>query len=351
MLRRLLIVTVWMFPMWAVAQQTMESQGYTLEINQNQEAVEGEALTISMSIEPAGNVQYAALYYRKSNERMYRPVLMKKSGRTYEAQVPGNSVQKPLVKYYVRITNPQGDNIYVLGSPREPVELAVANKQVEAVAERAAAPKFDLSALDFLESEFEMLAAEDVVVSASKRQQRLAEAPSAVYVISAADIQAYAFTTFADVLRYAPGMDIYRVNDSNAVVGVRGFADERNNLVLVLIDGREVNVELFGSSFLDNLPVSLLEIERIEIVRGPGSTLYGANAFSGIINVITHNPQRDSSNFRIFAAGEPRFRSAGRLRNRLRAMPHSLRGTRSACHRPGPWLNMQRCTRRPQRRF
>ena len=288
------VLAVLMLTAPAVAQsaselEKVETQGYKVEFSSSIKGVAGQVITVDVAIEPAGNVNYAALYYRRGAERVYKPVVMRKSGRTFSGEIPEVDSVEGEIKYYVRVTDKRGDNLYLVGNQRPPrvIMVEAPRQQAKQVVE---IPDFDLSSLDSLESEFQLFAAEDVIVSASKRAQKLSEAPSAVYVISAADIKAQGFTTLADLLRYAPGMDVYRVNDGNAIVGVRGFADEANNLVLVLIDGRQVNVELFGSSFLDNLPITLGEIERVEIVRGPNSTLYGANAFSGIVNIISKDP-------------------------------------------------------------
>ncbi len=151
-----------------------------------------------------------------------------------------------------------------------------------------------------LEEQFELFAAEDVVVSASKHEQKASEAPSAIYVITAREIEASSATSLGDLLRRVPGFDVYRVNGGYSIIGARGLATEQNNLVLVLLDGREVNIELFGIPFVEQIPVTLSEIERIEVIRGPGSALYGANAFSGVVSIITKKPKEDGSVFEPF---------------------------------------------------
>ncbi len=145
--------------------------------------------------------------------------------------------------------------------------------------------------LGALEEQFALFAAEDVVVSASKHKQKASEAPSAIYVITAREIESAAALTLSDLLRRVPGMDVYRVSQGYTIIGARGLATESNNLILVLLDGREVNVELFGIPFIEQIPVTQQEIDRIEVIRGPGSALYGANAFSGVVNIITRTPE------------------------------------------------------------
>lgn len=162
-----------------------------------------------------------------------------------------------------------------------------------------AAPLF----ADELEEQFALFQAEDTVVSASKHAQKASEAPSAIYVITAKEIQSAAALTLGDLLRRVPGFDVYRVNQGYTIIGARGLTTESNNLVLVLLDGREVNIELFGIPFLEQVPVTFDEIERIEVIRGPGSALYGANAFSGVVNIITKKSAATKGTQTTIAAG------------------------------------------------
>ncbi len=131
-----------------------------------------------------------------------------------------------------------------------------------------------------------------IVISATKREQPITEAPSSISVITAKDIERSGATSIADLLRRVPGLDVFRTNASDASISARGFNEPSNNDLLLLIDGRSAYVDFFGIVVWDNLPIVLEEIERIEIIRGPGSALYGANAFSGVINIITKTPEQ-----------------------------------------------------------
>jgi iron complex outermembrane receptor protein len=170
--------------------------------------------------------------------------------------------------------------------------------------EMGALDDVDLSGLDALEAEFELLQAEDVVVSAAKYTQSIIEAPAAIYVVTREDLEGYGFRSMAEALRFAPGVQISSVNESMSLLGVRGFADESTNLVLMLEQGREMNVELFGAPFLENQSFILDDLERIEIIRGPGSTLYGANAFSGVIQAIPKRPGSYADRYHLHAETE-----------------------------------------------
>jgi len=136
-----------------------------------------------------------------------------------------------------------------------------------------------------------LLAGGVTVVSASKTAQRIGDAPAAVSVITAEDIRRSGATTILDVLRMAPGVDVLEPNRTEADVSIRGFNDIYSNKLLVMVDGRSIYQDFFGSVLWHLNPLPISSIKRIEIVRGPGSALYGANAFNGIINIITKTPE------------------------------------------------------------
>jgi outer membrane cobalamin receptor len=131
---------------------------------------------------------------------------------------------------------------------------------------------------------------ERVVVTASRYGQSPLEAPTSVTILSEDDIRQSGATNIPDLLRRVVGVDVMSLASSQPDVSIRGFNRELSNKVLVLIDGRSVYNDLLGSTFWATLPISLLEIERVEIIRGPGSAVYGANAVTGVINLITRPP-------------------------------------------------------------
>jgi iron complex outermembrane recepter protein len=125
------------------------------------------------------------------------------------------------------------------------------------------------------------------VTSVSKRGERLRDAAASVFVISADDIRRSGVTTLAEVLRLAPNLEVARIDSVQYAISARGFNNAVGNKLLVLIDGRTVYTPLFSGVFWDQQDVLLEDIERIEVVSGPGGTLWGANAVNGVINVIT----------------------------------------------------------------
>jgi iron complex outermembrane receptor protein len=135
-----------------------------------------------------------------------------------------------------------------------------------------------------------LLMGEQTVVTASKTVQRVQDVPAAVTVITEEEIRASGATTLPDLLRYAPGVDVSEQNHAVANVSIRGLNSQLSNKLLVMIDGRSVYQDFFGGIFWQFNPLLMSRIKRIEIVRGPGSALYGANAFNGVINIITKTP-------------------------------------------------------------
>jgi iron complex outermembrane receptor protein len=159
---------------------------------------------------------------------------------------------------------------------------------------------------------------EEVVVTASRFAQNALTAPASVSVITAEEIQLSGATTLVEVLRRVPGIDVMRLGVSSSDVSIRGFNQRVSNKLLVLVDGRSVYEDFLGLTFFEEVPIELEEIERVEIIRGPGSALYGANAFVGVINIITRRPgSGPSMQFRGGAgsgkSGDARFVATQRL--------------------------------------
>jgi len=149
--------------------------------------------------------------------------------------------------------------------------------------------------------EFAFLQEEDIIFSAAKHEQDIAESPSAISVITREQIENTHCVDLICLLRSVPEVDIRRVLSSYVAVGARSLSGETGDKVLLLVDGMEMNDETFGMPVWQGLAVHLEDIERIEVVRGPGSALYGANAFSAIVSVSTRRPQESQA--RVFVGG------------------------------------------------
>jgi iron complex outermembrane receptor protein len=125
------------------------------------------------------------------------------------------------------------------------------------------------------------------VTTVAKKAQSLNDAPAAAFVISNEDIKRSGSTSIPDALRLAPGLDVARIDANKWAVSSRGFNGSRANKLLVLIDGRSAYTRSFAGVYWDNQDVMMEDIERIEVIRGPGASLWGANAVNGVINIIT----------------------------------------------------------------
>ena len=125
------------------------------------------------------------------------------------------------------------------------------------------------------------------ITSVSKKEEKLSEAPAAVYVLTQDDIHRSGATSIPEALRLVPGLDVARIDAHTWAISSRGFNDQYADKLLVLIDGRSVYSPLFSGVFWDVQDPMLEDVDRIEVIRGPGATLWGANAVNGVINIIT----------------------------------------------------------------
>lgn len=125
------------------------------------------------------------------------------------------------------------------------------------------------------------------VTSVSKKEQKLSEVAAAIFVVTQEDIRHSGATNIPDLLRMVPGLNVAQMNVNTWAISSRGFNSQFANKLLVLIDGRAVYTPLFGGANWDTMDVPLEDIDRIEVIRGPGGTIWGANAVNGVINVIT----------------------------------------------------------------
>jgi iron complex outermembrane recepter protein len=125
------------------------------------------------------------------------------------------------------------------------------------------------------------------ITSVSKKAQKLADTAAAVYVITNDDIRRSGATTIPEALRLAPGVDVARMSSGRWAITIRGFNSRFANKLLVLVDGRSVYTPLFGGVLWESQDTLLEDVDRIEVIRGPGAAIWGANAVNGVINIIT----------------------------------------------------------------
>ena len=127
------------------------------------------------------------------------------------------------------------------------------------------------------------------VTSVARREQKLSQSASAIYVITQEDIRRSGVTSVPDALRMAPGVQVGQMDGNKWAVSIRGFNGRFANKLLVMIDGRSVYNPAFAGVYWDANDVLLEDVDRIEVIRGPGATLWGSNAVNGVINIITKN--------------------------------------------------------------
>jgi iron complex outermembrane receptor protein len=141
------------------------------------------------------------------------------------------------------------------------------------------------------------------VTSVAKKEQKLADTAAAVFVISQEDIRRSGHRTLPELLRMVPGIEVANISASSWAVTSRGLNEEFARRLLVLIDGRSIYSPLFSGVYWDSHNPLLEDIDRIEVVRGPGGTLWGANAVNGVINVITKKAKDTQGGFLEAGAG------------------------------------------------
>lgn len=163
--------------------------------------------------------------------------------------------------------------------------------QTEAPPQTAGATSRSGRPADVFDMSLEELLKVPVVVSAARQPQKIGDLSVPVSAITAQDIHYSGLTNIPEVLQFAPGMDVLKFNRFSYAIGIRGLHELTSDRVQSLVDGRLMDNPIYGGPEFWNLPVLVEDIERIEIVRGPGGPAWGANAFTGVINVITKKPE------------------------------------------------------------
>jgi iron complex outermembrane receptor protein len=167
----------------------------------------------------------------------------------------------------------------------------------------------DADTVDYTRMNLEQLM--DVeITSVSRRPQRVSAAAAAVFVITQEDIRTSGATSIPELLRMAPGVQVAQLDANKWAITIRGFNGRYANKLLVLQDGRNLYTPVYGGVFWDLQDTLLEDIERIEVIRGPGGTLWGANAVNGVINIITKNA-RDTQGALAYGAYGNAYRSGG----------------------------------------
>lgn len=160
------------------------------------------------------------------------------------------------------------------------------------------------------------------VTSVSKKSQNIKEAAAAIYVLTQDDIRRSGATSIPEVLRLVPGLHVARISANNWAITSRGFNGLFGNKLLVLMDGRSVYTPLFSGVFWDTQDTLLEDIDRIEVIRGPGAALWGSNAVNGVINIITKHAEDSQGGLLTLGGGDEELafggiRYGGKTENRI----------------------------------
>lgn len=141
------------------------------------------------------------------------------------------------------------------------------------------------------------------VTSVSRQESTVAHSPAAIFVITQEMIRRSAATTLPELFRMVPGLEVARIDSSRYAISSRGFNNRLSDKLLVQVDGRTVYNPIFSGVFWEMQDLLLQDIERIEVIRGPGATLWGQNAFNGVINIITKRAQDTQGNLLVSGGG------------------------------------------------
>ncbi|MFS2214585.1 TonB-dependent receptor plug domain-containing protein [Telluria sp. Tellsp104] len=198
-------------------------------------------------------------------------------------------------------------------TPGLPLFVAALTLALPAHAEEAA------RRAEFADLSIEELANIDVT-SVSRRPERLQDAPASVYVITADDIRRSGARNLVEALNLAPNLQVARGSNANYFISARGMNGTSNspaNKLLVMIDGRSVYSPLFSGMFWDEPDVMLEDVERIEVISGPGGTLWGVNAVNGVINITTRHARDTQGDLLVLRAdvdgAQAAFRHGGAM--------------------------------------
>ncbi len=265
---------------------------------------------IARSYNDLGDLDNALAYFR-----LYREVAPEKAGDidpvigvlTAQLKAKEAPAPEPTTGAPAAVNRAEVERLQAIAAELESLSRALAERTApppEPVAAVAEAPTAAPAALP--EQALISDAYERIVVTASRYGQAQLESPSTVTILTEEDIRLSGATTVPDLLRRVAGIDVMFLSAGQGDISIRGFNRELSNKVLVLIDGRSIYLDFLGTVAWAPMGIALEAIERIEVIRGPGSAIYGANAMTGVINIITRTPG-DGQNLVHVEGGAPSY--------------------------------------------
>jgi iron complex outermembrane recepter protein len=186
-------------------------------------------------------------------------------------------------------------------NPLQPVCVSSPHRALRRTLPALAASLFMTGSWAATQPDASWLSLEELMVievsSASKRPQRLADAATAIYAIGREEIRRSGATSLPELLRTVPGVQVSRIDGSRYAVSIRGGSSRYAGKLLVLLDGRTLYTPVFSGTYWEAQDVLLEDVERVEVIRGSGGTLWGANAVNGVINIITRQAKDTQGDF------------------------------------------------------
>ncbi len=263
---------------------------------------EGESLNISVDIAGFENVRNVILFFRGEYEKNYKAVFLFPKGRPghFEGIIPADQVNPPGIYYYIAVRLKNMQLIPIFASSQVPQFVKVKKREEEI----QLGGEIDQLLKQGLSEEVAYFKAEQEVKSASGFKQKKSEAPASIVVLRRRDLLRLGTFFPCDAFFYVPGVRVVRIDASDIEIGMRGLATEENKRVLTLIDDRPAYVAFIGITPYITFPLYIMDIDRIEFVKGPVSTIYGPNAYSGAINIYLRDPHKDPGTYFYFAIGD-----------------------------------------------
>ncbi len=271
------------------------------------EANEGKSITIGVDLQGYENVKSVIVFFKGEGEKNYKAAFLFPKGNAghYEGIIPADQVNPPGLYYYIVAITKNYQQVPIFASKAVPQYIKVKKK----VEEIQLGGELEQLLQQGLSEEVAYFKAEEEVKSASGFQQKKSEAPAPIVVLYRRDLLKFGTFFLPDAFFYIPGVKVVRINASDIEIGMRGLATEENKRVLTLVDDRPMYVGFIGITPYITFPFYLMDIDRIEIVKGPVSTIYGPNAYSGAINIYLRDPHKEPGTYFYFAIGDKGLKS------------------------------------------
>ena len=270
------------------------------------EADENTSLKLSISVTNPENVNSVIVFFKNINEVKYKAALLFNKGQgTFKGRIPASAVYSPGLYYYIIARSKDYRTVFLFMSEDNPQYVKVNSVSME----ENFGEDVSLLLSQGLSEELAVFRSEEQVISASGYKQKKSETPAFTTVLHRKDLLRLGAFQITDSFFYLPGVSVIRFNSGDHEVGMRGLNFEENKRTLTLVDNRPAYLDFFGITTYILFPMYIFDIEKIEFVHGPVSTIFGANAYSGAINIYLRDPKKSPGTYIYGAVGDNDFRS------------------------------------------